>query len=384
MTDPMRYVTLSPIDTWFFRDGRPMHSDESVLKEAKSLFPPFAFTASGCLRAALARNKGWDGKSAWEKKLTDVLGDYYDLGGLCFQGPFLCKDGELFYPLPKSLLGMKDPEGNWHPKARLVPSGKPLFCDMGEALFPEMKPYADKKTSPEWDSAEDVYISETGLEDVLTGSQPDLNTIIRTDMLWEHESRISIKRNHETWTTEENALYSAQHVRLRQGVSLVCGVAGLPDGFTFPDSPQPFGGESRLAFIKESKDIDLNFQTHDTRDISDVALYLLSPTKLIKENLMTGANITLEDIGTSLELKSAVLGPSMMCGGWWTPQMDGGSRNNRCPVLLEGTVLFGTLQNNQALRLGQLVSIGQDCEFGYGLAVVGTWDKGNESGESNA
>ena len=36
---------LTPVDTWFFRDGRPYNRGESNLADIKSLFPPFAMKA---------------------------------------------------------------------------------------------------------------------------------------------------------------------------------------------------------------------------------------------------------------------------------------------------------------------------------------------------
>ena len=60
---------LTPVGSWFFRDGRPYNQGESTLADIKSLFPPFAVTAVGAIRASfardLARDQGWNGKGDW-------------------------------------------------------------------------------------------------------------------------------------------------------------------------------------------------------------------------------------------------------------------------------------------------------------------------------
>lgn len=44
---------LEPVDGWSFRDGRPFEAGEAF--EARSLFPPAAWTSLGCIRTALLR-----------------------------------------------------------------------------------------------------------------------------------------------------------------------------------------------------------------------------------------------------------------------------------------------------------------------------------------
>ena len=107
-----RSFILSPVDSWFFRDGRPYNKGEANQTDVKSVFPPFAPTAVGVLRAAFGRSMGWSGSGDWPDEIKSKLGDGRDLGPLTFKGPYLVrsagKDGgqlETLFPAPLHLLG---------------------------------------------------------------------------------------------------------------------------------------------------------------------------------------------------------------------------------------------------------------------------------------
>ena len=72
----MKYLKLTPLDTLFFRDGRPFNAGETGQMEVGSVFPPSANTVVGCLRAAFARELGWDGRGSWHDTITEKLGEW--------------------------------------------------------------------------------------------------------------------------------------------------------------------------------------------------------------------------------------------------------------------------------------------------------------------
>ena len=82
---------LTPVGSWFFRDGRPYNQGESTLADIKSLFPPFAVTAVGAMRASFARSMGWNGKGDWPSDIKEKLGDRQKLAPLSFRGPYLVR-----------------------------------------------------------------------------------------------------------------------------------------------------------------------------------------------------------------------------------------------------------------------------------------------------
>ncbi|GAB6175573.1 type III-B CRISPR module-associated protein Cmr3 [Desulfobaculum senezii] len=372
MTDSRRFFSMEPVDSWFFRDGRPMHIDESALGSFKSLFPPFASTVTGCLRAAFARSKDWDGRSRWEKVWNKDLGDFNETGPLRFSGPHLCKGDELYFPVPQSLYF----EGKV-PCAMAWPSGEKYLTDLYERpiSIPEMKPH-----NPAAKVRDDLYVSRDGLVKMLNGKHPAKDDVLPVSELWESESRIGIRRSAETLTTEENALYTTKHVRLRKDVSLVCGIEGLKDGYQAPSTPQPFGGEGRLASIEELKaeGIPASFNAGgDT--LSQFALYVLTPLKLGGMTL-TPESAVKTDKGP-FTLKCAVTSKVLHVGGWANVRDEKGRakyrKQTRSPLMIGGAVLF-CKSETAALRVGDVVRIGDDTEFGFGVAVVGQWNAEGE------
>ena len=110
----MTMLVLHPLDTLFFRDGRPYNQDDPGQAEAASVFPPHPPTVVGAVRAALARAMGWPSKT-WDKT---KLGDGVDwqagdgaLGPLSFAGPYVLRNGEPLFPAPLCLVQGKDRDG---------------------------------------------------------------------------------------------------------------------------------------------------------------------------------------------------------------------------------------------------------------------------------
>ena len=85
---------FSALDTWFFRESRPMESIGG--SELQSGFPPSPRTTSGAIRHLVGQkhNVNW---SKWNKPdeyvdLKSTIGDANSLGKLRFNGPW-CSGG---------------------------------------------------------------------------------------------------------------------------------------------------------------------------------------------------------------------------------------------------------------------------------------------------
>ena len=117
-----RAFLLRPLDSLFFRDGRPFNQDDEGMAVVRSAFPPFPGVLTGAFRAAVARAGGWregaerswaDGPGGTERKA--LLGDGpHDLGRLAFSAPIVLRetrkeDGaagrEPLFAVPRHLLG---------------------------------------------------------------------------------------------------------------------------------------------------------------------------------------------------------------------------------------------------------------------------------------
>ena len=245
----MKTFSLTPQDAWFFRDGRPYNHGESNQADVRSMFPPPARTLTGAIRAALARNNGWDGRHrGWSDDVTAALGTSADdLGKLQFSGPFLLHKGQdgkehALWPMPRHLVGLAA-AGKWEPKAFLRPGDKATLTDQGKLRLPEIAASPQRGHKPN----ESAWITSDGMRDVLAGNLPPSASIYSPSQLWRWESRVGLKRNNVTRQVDEGDLYSPSFVRLTQGTSLGIGFSGVDALAHGLPSLFPLGGESRLA-----------------------------------------------------------------------------------------------------------------------------------------
>lgn len=367
---------LAPVDTWFFRDGTPFFAGESPMGGVGSLFPPHPGTVVGALRAALAVNRGWDGRGRWPAEFCAVLGDGPDdLGRLTFDAPILLRDGQPLFPVPRHLLGAGNP-GEWVPATLLLP-GPAVTCDLGEAVrLPRALPVAGdphdlKPGGGQW-------LTSRGLTAVLNGALPFPEDVVFSGDLWAMEDRTGLELNRATGTAVEGLLYNARHVRPATGVSLGARIHGLPDDWTVPFGQLlPLGGESRLAECREW-DGDLRFgDPVGTAARHEIAVIALSPLDVGEEVCMGIQPI--DELAGARVISAAVDRP-LRIGGW------NSLRRTPLPmrsVLPPGSVLFCEVDAPSQLQLTSvaatgLVRLGQRQEWGFGLAALGVWPKNTE------
>lgn len=308
----MKTFALTPQDAWFFRDGRPYNHGESNQADVRSLFPPPARTLTGAIRAALARENGWDGKHrGWPANVTAALGSSpHDLGKLQFSGPFIVhkdKDNEeetVLWPLPRHVLGLAE-KGKWTPKTFLRPGERPTLTDQGEIRLPEI---AGEK-QPDLKPNESAWITTKGLSRVLAGALPPTDSIYTPSQLWKQEARVGLKRNASTLQVDEGDLYSPSFVRLTKGTSLGIGFSGVADLKNGLPVLFPLGGESRLAQCddapKETLPRTPDFKTNEGEITFTVTLLTPGDFDAMETLLPSGVSVI-----------SACLGKPVPIGGW--------------------------------------------------------------------
>ena len=368
-------LQLWPVDTWFFRDGTPFSAESAPQEDVKAVFPPHPPTIVGALRAALARDQGWDGRGRWPPELCEVLGDGPNLGTLAVDGPFLLRDGEPLFRAPRHLIGETGNSGEWAPRALLRP-GAPVQCDLGDNVRLPTLPEADAGSG--WTTGEDVWLSADGLSTVLRGNLPGQRTTFLSRSLWSGEPRVGLKRDGSTRTAQEGMLYSTVHVRLEHAVSLGLRVAGLPDAWQPPPGILiPLGGESRLAEC-DRWDGDLLVRM-SPKTGRFMALVALSPLALAQDVYQGRQPLPLPGGLGEAQVVSACLGRPQRIGGW-----DSLARRPlpMRSVLPPGSVLFCDLREGPgavpSVAEG-LLRIGERQEWGFGLVAVGRWPNDRET-----
>ena len=367
-------LALSPIDTWFFRDGTPFDMGASPQAGVLGVFPPYPPTVAGAIRAALAIQNGWDGHSRWSRDIEAVLGDGPEnLGALQITGPFLLYQGAPVFPVPRHLLGRFDDDGKWLPAGMLRP-GAATVSDLGPSVrFPELAPgVADP---PSLAPATRHWVTLSGLELILHGDLPGADHLLDESDLWAIEPRVGIAREANSRTTAEGALYSTRHVRLRPSVSIGVEVDGVPSSWRSPaGSVLPCGGESRLAAC-EPWEAGLRVKLDsETGGSGTVVLVAVTPV-LLEHDVACGRSKL--SIGGARIVSTCADRP-LRIGGW--------DSLRRAPLpmrnaIAPGSSMFCEVERIDELRkalAGGLLRVGAMTTAGFGLCVVGkapTWER---------
>jgi len=363
----MKKLIFEPVDTLFFRDGRPFNQGEGTAG-IESLFPPSPLSMVGAARASWATRLGWPGKGRWTDAIcTQLGGDGKELDNLRFIGPLLEHDGSSYFPAPASLVGINKNDCTVSDLNILRP-GDPVQCDLGEAVrlpYPKTKMaiVQKQKRLGGW------WISQKGMHQLLQNSPPANSTLIHQSQLWSMEPRVGNQINNTTGTVEEGMLYSIQHVRLQEDVKLVMGIEGTLDGF--PEKAlTPLGGEARICHMTlESGDICLPKKPsfRPKRGKIRYAVYVITP---LRTTTPPQPNLMFSKLpGTVV---SACLPTAQRWGGWDSIAF---KPLPMTPHLPPGSVLFMETESKNKNTVADLhgQQIGELTTWGYGLIAIGQW-----------
>jgi CRISPR-associated protein Cmr3 len=371
---------FSAVDTWFFRESRPMESIGGA--QLQSVFPPPARTLIGAIRTAIGQAHGvnWHNypHEREHQTLHQWIGDGQHLGRLSFQGPMVWQGGERLYPAPLVLLQSGEDF------TRLAPSQAVTDCDLGKVQLP-------KKQSPELQGAkplEGAWLTEAGFAAVLKGGHPSKQQVVKADALFHKEERLGIGRNNATRTTGDGLLYQTEHVRPQQDVTIGMCVQGLQasddDGLHVPASGMArLGAEGRLAHWQRQRPRPA-VSAPASASSGKCLLVLVTHARFNQGWLPDGFEKTTtpktttsdgqtvwEGVlhGVRLRLLCAVVGKPVREGGW-----DVATRRPRAVESLTpaGSCYFCEVIEGQAQTLHGS-HIGQDTAYGRGELAVGVW-----------
>jgi len=365
----MKTAIFTPLDTLFFRDGRPYNQQELNQTDVASRFPPAPPPLVGALRAALARGQGWS-QGDWTPDIKAVLGDGEALGALQFFGPYLLRQDNPLFPVPTFLLGIpsKGKEGEWTNITRLRP-GPLLYCDLSGGK-PVRLPVPEESNGGLKEMA-GCWITLEAMEKILDSGLPSPEEIIASKQILREELRVGIERNDKTRTTEEGALYSSRHIRLDNKVALALQIYGLAAQWN-PVSPAPVGGENRMAWI-DIKEGEVPLPP--CPDLSPVDGKVRYTVILLTPATLPGA--AWPGPGDSLDqmpgkIVSACIGRPLQIGGWDSI----GSRPLPLhPFLPAGSAWFMEADASQSKTISDWhgKKIGERAAWGFGQVLIGTW-----------
>lgn len=386
------------LDTWFFRDARPFDTIGSP--ELESHFPPPAPTVAGAIKTLIGRQRGAD----WSKlepdapRSADEEARFAELGKLHLCGPFLCRNKEPLFPAPLFLLAKKKKheagkaDGSAaEKKPELLLSrlriGRPVETDLGIVRLPELPKTGTDDADKGYKPLENAWLTTAGFEAALNGGEPSADAVFQADQLFDHESRLGIGRNNKTGTADDSQLYTTRHIRPRDRVGVLVGVAGTG----IQPEPIRLGGEGRLALVEPlAGGLALPAKPMPNTETHGLILVLLTPAdlddcwRLPKSEKPTcpqrdsgeAKYWPVEVEGVRLRVYSAVLGKPRREGGWHLA----GRKPRRVDSFVPAGSAWYCEVENMGLEeaIGKLhgFQIGDGQQLGRGLLAVGLWQNG--------
>jgi len=253
-------LRLDPLDTLFFRDGRPF---DAATRASGGL--PQPQTLAGALRTALLARTGFDfakfarSRKANPEQLRHSLHDCGAPAGVVdagFRGPWLAlassdKAVSPLLPMPETLKRAKG--GGWS-------VAKPVAAVPGWS-DPDLKPLW--RTVPADPKADAELLALDGLKAFLSGGEPADANCVKREELFGYDHRIGIEVDKETFTSADGMLYviSLLSTKPKHDGKPVCLYAEM----TLPTELHehlkggllvPFGGEGKYVQVTKVAEQD--------------------------------------------------------------------------------------------------------------------------------
>jgi CRISPR-associated protein Cmr3 len=359
-------LRLDPLDTLFFRDGRPF---DAAIRASGGL--PTPQTLAGAIRTALLARTGFDFakfakvRKANPEQLRNSLRDCGAQEGIvdaCFRGPWLAlessdKTVSPLLPMPETLKRGKN--GGWS-------VAKPVASVPGWDDPDGLKPLW--RTVPADPKADAELLTLAGLRKFLGGNAegiaPDIDTVKRDDLM-AADHRIGIEIDKDTLTSADGMLYAISLLAMRpqrKGQPEVCLYAEieLPTDVAkhLDDTLVPFGGEGKYVKVTTVKEQDWPSAVNATRSM----WYLATPTFFPP----TGRPLPMV-----AGLTAAASGAGVPVSGWDVAR--NGPRATRFAVPA-GAVYFVNGDCSPVNFLNADPESDSLRQEGWGFALPGTWE----------
>jgi len=318
-------IKITPLDTVFFRDGKPFSMGEDTW--ADGIFPPLPSTLYGAMRSAYIAHKG-DLKKFHDGAMEKQIGTPDKNGNFRIKGIYLKRGSNILLPTPLDLVKDKNLKGKDKDKVfrmnfDVINTIKELFftnINLPTFLFPDNIEHA--KTS------ERTFISDLSFKDYLNGAKGGSSPIPQEEIIIV-EPKVGIRRANNTHNAEEGHLYRVGMNRLVHinpdktinEVSFLVDYVGLDD---FPERCMlKIGGEGKSAVGEIINDFQIPELSPTSKDRIDESrrfkLYFSTPAIFKNGWLPDGISndiLQWEKNGLRLQLLSVAVGKPISVGGW--------------------------------------------------------------------
>lgn len=360
----MQTVAFKPLDTLFFRNGKPFDMGEDNWAEGQFIPSPSVFY--GAIRSTYF---------AANTNEIESIGKQSDpTASLQITGVFLAKSGSLFIPTPLDLVREKDnPEGRLF-SVSLINKDK-VQCFSGYPY--DLIPYDERDIV----SMPDSFISL----DVLHRSRIKPYEL---DYFAENEPKIGVGLDRSTRAGKKGKLFRVGLTRFRHNYNyieketdeayFVVSYQGLAP---FQDKLVKFGAEGKVARIESTPSVSWPQLAEEAKKSKYFKITMLTPS--IFSN---GSSPQLEKFLPKIEIQTRVsfVGKPKAIGGW---DMLNNKPKEMSKAVPAGSVYYYEIKSNHTLKdveiaLDGIISISEDSEeqnkAGFGLFSLGTWSLGDK------
>lgn len=377
----MTAVLMRPVDTFFFRDHRPLSIGEDAA--ATGIFPPRPGTVYGALRSAyIHRHSDFQTFAAGTNaSLRRWMGTPREIGQFALRNIFMHDGKEPILPLPLDYQVVKEASGEEMALPLRLTREEAVLASDGETH--RLYAREEKKSS----SAAGAYVGEALWKQALLegGKLP----VMRQDKWLVQEEKVGIARSERTKQAIDGMLYQMPMLRFKRkkdepfDPGLLVSYDQAPD---FSDVPYAqLGGEGRPWRISVIGDQTSFFSHAEEAKIiehiqeSGIARIIwLTPAIWKRGNRPAGYdpdNQTIElASGLRVKLLTAAIGRPRLIGGW---DIAAQRPKPRRPAIPAGSVLYVKVRQEQAEAFVRAVHrqnwTDDLAHEGYGFAVCGAY-----------
>jgi CRISPR-associated protein Cmr3 len=374
------WYKIKPLDTLFFRDGRPFTMGSETW--AEPIFPPYPSTVYGAIWTWLIFERGGlkefeDGK--YNDELGRIIKDEktnlkeVKKGNLTIKGPFICLDNNIYFPVPFDLLQKKGaPKSEKNNLFYIDCINRPeIFI----SDYPLERILVNKEDSELKEC--DGFLDISSLKDYLIQSKKILQFTEKKEIFME-EKKTGIKRGRKTLSSEEGHIYRIPMIRLKREASFYVEIEGLN---SYPQEGKvQLGADWKIVKIEKTeteKDLfkglrELDFQLNN----KIFKIYFATPAIFKKGWIPDWINETTFE-GNYNEIKLKLVACSIakfkLIGGW--------DLANKKPKLMYKAIPAGSvyyfkiLDDTPAEKIKETFHLKNisdiNPEEGFGLSLVG-------------
>lgn len=362
---------LEPLDTLFFRGGRPLVAGIAGVSTL-----PSPQTLAGALATALLEAAGVTRFPPGAQRMTrqrffESLGVGW-LGQMEINGPFLARwepNGksklvDLAVPKPANLKALRNSGETTVllPRLNGLPGWSPQF-DGHLPLWSDRARDIDSKAPGE-------FLTMNGLRQYLGGQSILQREFRKSSEFFIREERTGIAIDEGTWGSSKGKIYSTQSLRMRQWCGFYCEVFLPAEGKAALDQVRTifWGGERKQVRVERAPSVE--WPGADGNRRGKVVLYCLHPAfpggagGWLPRSLAPGGN------RGGISLKSAAVERPFSVSGW--DLAAGGPKPVRFGID-GGSVFFADVAAHG--NLPEILSDGdEDQQLGYGRYLKGAWD----------